>query len=126
MKKYILAFAFTLFLSITSFAQTAADVSGKWIIKGMPQMEQLDAAQQKKITEAFKGCFFNFNNDKTYLVNMMGQKDSGTWKMKGKNIEVISNADKKPVILQVVKFQKNEIRLSFEGQVLILGRSAAK
>jgi uncharacterized protein (DUF2147 family) len=124
MKKIILAF--TLLLSITALAQTAADITGNWMIKGMPGMEQLNPEQKQKITDAFKGSVFNFNKDKTYTVNMMGEKDAGTWKMKGKDIEVISGRDKKPAVLKIVKFSKNEIHLSFEGQVLILGRPASK
>ena len=126
MKKFILTIVFSLFLSVTALAQTAADVTGNWVIKGMSAMENLDAAQQKKVADAFKGSVFNFNKDRTYFLNMAGQKDTGIWKMKGKNVEVTSARDKKPTVLQIVKFNKNEIHLSFEGQVLILERSVAK
>lgn len=126
MKKFILAFVFSLFLSATAFAQTAGDVTGKWFIKSMPQIEKLGAEEKKKILETLKNCIFNFKKDKTYTVNMMGQSDAGTWKMKGKGIEINPSKGKKASVMQIVKFQKNELRLSIEGTELVLGRVVTK
>jgi hypothetical protein len=126
MKKIILTIAFTLFLSIAAFAQTAADVTGKWYIKSMPQFEKLGAAEKKQAMDALKNCVFHFQKDKKYTVNMMGQTDTGTWKMKGKGIEIISSKGDKPAVMQISKFQKNELRLMIDGMELVLGRVLTK
>lgn len=123
MKNFILI-AF-IFCSTISFAQTADEIVGKWTITGMAGAENLDKEAQEMLTKAI-GFNLDLKKDKKFVMSTPDKVMTGTWKLNGKAIELLSDKTKKTVIFTIKKFLKNELRIIVKEKELILGRVKSK
>ena len=124
MKKLMLIAVF-LFCSAISFAQTETDLVGKWALTGMAPSENVDKETQEKFKNTIKFTI-DLKKDKKFSLSAMDKVVTGTWKLKGKQIELVSDATKKASPLSISKYLKNEMHVLMNGRGVILTRAKAK
>jgi len=121
MKNFLFAAALMLFSTI-SFAQTSTDLIGKWKLTGMPETENMDKATQEQFKKAVMFTL-DLKKDAKFSLSAMSKVVSGTWKLKGKVIELYAEATKKTSTLTVSKYLKSDMHVLMNGHTVILSRS---
>ena len=108
--------------STISFAQTSTDLIGKWKLTGMPETENMDKATQEQFKKAVMFTL-DLKKDTKFSLSAMSKVVSGTWKLKGKVIELYAEATKKTSTLTVSKYLKSDMHVLMNGHTVILSRS---
>jgi len=121
MKNFLFAAALMLFSTI-SFAQTSTDLIGKWKLTGMPETENMDKATQEQFKKAVMFTL-DLKKDAKFSLSAMSKVVSGTWKLKGKVIELYAKATKKTSTLTISKYLKSDMHVLMNGHTVILSRS---
>ena len=121
MKNFLFAAALMLFSAI-SFAQTSTDLIGKWKLTGMPETESMDKATQEQFKKAVMFTL-DLKKDAKFSLSAMSKVVSGTWKLRGKVIELYAEATKKTSTLTISKYLKSDMHVLMNGHTVILSRN---
>ncbi|MEY2923749.1 MAG: hypothetical protein RLZZ337_289 [Bacteroidota bacterium] len=112
-----------LITGVVAHAQTPS-VIGFWQFEKIYQDENLDSTGAAMASLFFKDLSFQFNEDKTCILRMMGKEDPATWKFKDtktQTIEVTPNKGKATVI-ETIALSENEWIVRFVNAQFVLSR----
>jgi len=114
-------FLLLLIVSLPALSQTATDIDGHWQFKEIVATKDMDDKAVEMLTGYFKDTSFDFNPNNKYLAALMGNADTGTWKLTGKNIELTS--DKGEVYeLNIIDFKKGLLSVKIRNAAFTLTR----
>ncbi len=113
MKKNILTILLFAFVTITINAQKNDLIVGKWIFKDAYNKEKIDQAGLEMLkTDIINKMSFNFEKNGKFEAYLMGETQSGTWKLTKDSKKIILKTHQEPPVeFNILKLTTNELAL---------------
>lgn len=95
--------AFFSAIALIFFGLTACEADKQELLVGKWNIEKYQIGDESIPKEQLKGSYFQFNEDKTFLFNMMGSTVKGTWKISSDNKSLVtkSSTDKNDSMIKI-------------------------
>ncbi len=114
----------TLLILISSFslsAQTTETITGKWKFVSVYEPEKMEEQAIKMLESMFSGFTFDFKNDGSQIVELMGKSSKGNWKFNQKKNEIemeTENGEKSK--LEIIEMKDNRLSVRLKSMAFII------
>jgi len=114
---------FTIFISFASAAQTRDALYGEWKFESVA--DEMGANKDKKASVAglLDGYVYIFYPDNYYEANILSIAEKGSWSLAGNEITTVASAGKPGVILEILAFEENKMKVNANGLIVNLKRT---
>lgn len=114
---------FLLSISAGAFSQTVTDIHGAWQFESISDEIKADPRKKESASMLFSSMAYTFNKDNTYIAEIMGVTETGTWMLNGKEI-VLNNGTKKSSV-PIQSYGKGKLTLLLrDGFPIIFSKTA--